>query len=161
MELHNVGWGDGHSPLKVQPTFGKLYVCAIVPAMQSTKEETFLSSNRLETAPTTWHGSYSSASSKTLMLSSSLTTAIEEEPFHSNMKSAEAELTWGVVANKLSVVFLVAMGTICFLTNTLVLLLLCRQRGALCFRYRLVRSQAVAGIITSTVVIYPLKVSRH
>ena len=61
---------------------------------------------------------------------------------------------------KLLVVLLVAFGTVCLLTNLLVLaiLLKLRERGNLPFRYRLIISQALTGIITSTVLIFPLKV---
>jgi hypothetical protein len=62
---------------------------------------------------------------------------------------------------KLLVVLLVAFGTVCLLTNLLVLaiLLKLREKGTLPFRYRLIISQALTGIITSTVLIFPLKVS--
>jgi hypothetical protein len=85
---------------------------------------------------------------------------------------------------KLLVVLLVASATVCFLTNLLVLIILTKRRKrksissaiksgaqntglndsstrwnpANTFRYQIVTSHCFAGIVASTVVIYPLKV---
>ena len=63
---------------------------------------------------------------------------------------------------KLLVVLLVAFGTVCLLTNCLVfgILIKLRERGRLPFRYRLIISQSIAGILTSLVLIFPLKVGQ-
>ena len=64
---------------------------------------------------------------------------------------------------------LVATGTVCLLSNLLIVAIMARQRtisgasgGAggnkLCLRYRVVNSQAWVGVLTSAVTIYPLKV---
>ena len=70
-------------------------------------------------------------------------------------------------------VLLVATGTVCLLSNLLIVAIMARQRtisgasggaggGAggnkLCLRYRVVNSQAWVGVLTSAVTIYPLKV---
>ena len=62
-------------------------------------------------------------------------------------------------------VLLVATGTVCLLTNLLVLVIMFRQSrssakegGRLCLRYRVVYSQALVGVLSSAVTIYPLKV---
>ena len=72
-------------------------------------------------------------------------------------------------------VLLVATGTVCLLSNLLIVAIMTRQKtinGAsgsgcgnggggnkLCLRYRLVNSQAWVGVLTSAVTVYPLKVS--
>lgn len=61
-------------------------------------------------------------------------------------------------SEKFLVVLLVATGTVCFLTNSLVLLILLKQRGKLCLRYQVILSQAWAGVLTAAVTFYPLKV---
>lgn len=61
--------------------------------------------------------------------------------------------------DKVAVVLLVAAGTVCFLTNLLVLAILVKQKaGRLTFRYQIVLSQCLAGLFSATVVMYPLKV---
>ena len=86
---------------------------------------------------------------------------------------------------KLLVVLLVASATVCFLTNLLVLVILTKRRKrksisstiksgsrtqglndsntrwnpANTFRYQIVTSHCFAGLLASTVVIYPLKVN--
>ena len=65
-------------------------------------------------------------------------------------------------------VLLVATGTVCLLSNLLIVAIMARQRttrGApgggsnkLCLRYRVVNSHAWVGVITSAVTVYPLKV---
>lgn len=70
-------------------------------------------------------------------------------------------------------VLLVATGTVCLLSNLLIVAIMARQKtisgargsgfgGAggnkLCHRYRVVNSQAWVGVLTSAVTIYPLKV---
>ncbi len=126
--------------------------------MQSTKDES-RGSNGLETSPTVFWGSASSssgfyASSKALMLSTMQTEM--EVP----VEDEGPEVSSHVFLDKVAVVMLVAAGTVCLLTNSLVLALLMRQRGRLCLRYRLVRSQAIVGVITAFVVAYPLKVKK-
>ena len=65
-------------------------------------------------------------------------------------------------------VLLVASATVCFLTNLLVYLILTLstrsaynrgRRVKLVLRYQLMRSQALAGLLTASIVIYPLRVS--
>lgn len=68
---------------------------------------------------------------------------------------------------------LVATGTVCLLSNLLIVAIMVRQKtisGAsgggsgsgsgnkLCLRYRVVNSQAWVGVLTSAVTVYPLKV---
>ena len=80
--------------------------------------------------------------------------------------------TWNVSyifrSEKLLVVLLVASATVCFLTNLLVLLILSLstrrkynrgRRVKLMLRYQLMRNQAIIGLFTASVVVYPLKVS--
>ena len=71
-------------------------------------------------------------------------------------------------SEKLLVVLLVASATVCFLTNLLVLLILSLstqrkynrgRRVKLMLRYQLMRNQAIIGLFTASVVVYPLKVS--
>jgi len=71
-------------------------------------------------------------------------------------------------SEKLLVVLLVASATVCFLTNLLVYLILTLstrsaynrgRRVKLVLRYQLMRNQALAGILTASIVIYPLRVS--
>ncbi len=85
-------------------------------------------------------------------------------------------------SEKLLVVLLVASGTVCVLTNALIVVVLLRQKGRLClrlnmvffflemmvrqlffaildFRYQIMLSQALAGILGTSVIFYPLKVS--
>ena len=57
------------------------------------------------------------------------------------------------------VVMIVAAGTVCLLTNLLVLCIILRQRvGRITFRYQVILGQCTAGLISSTVMFYPLKV---
>ena len=61
--------------------------------------------------------------------------------------------------DKLMVVMLVAAGTVCLLTNLLVLCIILKQRvGRITFRYQIIVGQCMAGVISSTVMFYPLKV---
>ena len=61
--------------------------------------------------------------------------------------------------DKLMVVMLVAAGTVCLLTNLLVLCIILKQRvGRITFRYQIIVGQCMAGVISSTVMSYPLKV---
>ena len=54
---------------------------------------------------------------------------------------------------------IVAAGTVCLLTNLLVLCIILRQRvGRITFRYQVILGQCTAGLISSTVMFYPLKV---
>ena len=62
-------------------------------------------------------------------------------------------------------VLLVATGTVCLLSNLLIVAIMARQRttrgvhgNKLCLRYRVVNSHAWVGVITSAVTVYPLKV---
>ena len=62
-------------------------------------------------------------------------------------------------------VLLVATGTVCLLSNLLIVAIMARLRsggrgggGKLCLRYRVVSSQAWVGVVTSAVTLYPLKV---
>ena len=65
-------------------------------------------------------------------------------------------------SEKVLVVLLVASGTVCFLTNLLVLVILLRQLGRnLCLRYQIIKSQAWTGRITALVTLYPLKVKNE
>ena len=70
-------------------------------------------------------------------------------------------------SEKLLVVLLVASATVCFLTNLLVFLILTfstrkdynkGRKVKLVIRYQLMRNQALAGLVTTSIVIYPLKV---
>jgi len=70
-------------------------------------------------------------------------------------------------SEKLLVVLLVASATVCFLTNLLVYLILTLstrsaynrgRRVKLVLRYQLMRSQALAGLLTASIVIYPLRI---
>ena len=70
-------------------------------------------------------------------------------------------------SEKLLVVLLVASATVCFLTNLLVFLILTfstrkdynkGRKVKLVIRYQLMRNQALAGLLTTSIVIYPLKV---
>ena len=61
--------------------------------------------------------------------------------------------------DKLMVVMLVAAGTVCLLTNLLVLCIILKQRvGRITLRYQIIVGQCMAGVISSTVMFYPLKV---
>merc|ERR1712226_5600 len=60
--------------------------------------------------------------------------------------------------DKLMVVMIVAAGTVCLLTNLLVLCIILRQRvGRITFRYQVILGQCTAGLVSSTVMFYPLK----
>lgn len=70
-------------------------------------------------------------------------------------------------SEKLLVVLLVASATVCFLTNLLVFLILTfstrkdynkGRKVKLVIRYQLMRNQALAGLLTTSIVIYPLKI---
>lgn len=73
-------------------------------------------------------------------------------------------------SEKVLVVLLVASATVCCLTNLLVYLILTMstrssynrgKRVKLVLRYQLMKNQALTGILTTAIVIYPLKVNSY